>query len=85
MKYVGKIVEYDGLFGTIVDIDGNVHFSKHDIFDGVICVGDIVAYRREEKNHDIFIARDISVLTKEELLEECENSIRQYVKLFNNN
>ena len=62
MKKVGKVLNYDGRFGTIISSGDKVSFSKEDLTSESVEKGDIVEYRLEEREPDLKIARFIKVL-----------------------
>ena len=48
MRKIGKIVEFDGCSGELVDKDGKIHvFTKDDLTGGTVETGDVVQFDSE--------------------------------------
>lgn len=62
MQSIGKIINYDGTFGTIQDQQDQIEFSKNDVLDNHIMIGDIVLFRKEKRDPNLILARYITVL-----------------------
>lgn len=63
MKIIGKIIHYNGKYGTIVTEKDEIDFSKKDIsLNQEVSVGDLVEFRLENKSSNIKIARNINKL-----------------------
>ena len=65
MKYIGKILEYNGKYGTIATENDIIEFAKKNIsFNQEILVEDIVEFRLEHRFPNIKIAKNINKLIK---------------------
>lgn len=69
MKEIGKIKEYDGNYGKIINQDGKEYtlFNKEIMDDGQITEYDIVSYVPEEYKNDLVnenIARFVKKIKK---------------------
>lgn len=65
MKKLGKVITFNGYFGQIVDKEGKVDFSKQDISNDYLpAVGDVVLFRKEKKEANIALAKNIKILQK---------------------
>lgn len=66
MRKVGKVVSYDGRFGTIADEQKNLlDFERKNIsLDEVVKSGDAVEYRKEMRPEGVLLARNVKVLMK---------------------
>lgn len=65
MKRVGKVITFNGYYGQIIDKEGKVDFSKQDISnDSIPTIGDVVLFRKEKKEANIALAKNIKVLRK---------------------
>lgn len=68
MKKIGVVIKYNGNYGIIRDLDNKIiDFSKKDLFTKDIEVGNIVEFREEIKDLDLRIARNIKILTKDDI------------------
>ncbi len=63
MKKIGRIIKYNGIFGRIAEAEENdfVDFSKKDVRNQPVQVGDIVIYRKEEREPNLKLARYVKV------------------------
>ena len=65
MKKIGKIYEFNGRVGTIINDDEEISFSIKDVYNKDVKEGDIVIYREETREPDIKIARNITKIENE--------------------
>lgn len=65
MRAIGKIIQFDGRYGIIVDQDEEVEFQIQDVLYSPVQVGDLVFFRKERREPDLILARYISIYQKE--------------------
>lgn len=59
MKEIGKITQFNGRYGIIMDQQDEVEFCIQDVLYFEVSVGDIVFFRKEWREPDLFLARYI--------------------------
>ena len=66
MKKIGKVIQYDGHFGSIVNEKDIIEFADKDISPGNenVDIGDLVEFREEKRDPNLTLARNVKILKK---------------------